>query len=293
MATLNGAEIDHAAQEFGQLSDKTRLSILVLLSKGPKNVTALCEALDMKQPSVSHHLGLLRRVGLVSNIREGKSVVYEINRDMLVPLRDMLAGLTSGVPANPTRPVTPQRDVASGLEALRDEVETELEVISRVGRKAFDAQDYEKAREVSQRAAALVTFRDQVEQLRGQWKALVAGSEDEEDEDTRTERRNLGRLDRGLRTPESEYYRPILQALVEMGGSGRVAEVLERVGELMQSVLREVDHEPLESHNGAPRWRNAAQWARNSMVNDGLLKGDSPRGIWEITDQGRRLLSDG
>ena len=38
------------------------------------------------------------------------------------------------------------------------------------------------------------------------------------------------------------------------------------------------------------RWRNAAQWARNSMIHEGLLKADSPRGVWEISDQGRRAL---
>ena len=39
------------------------------------------------------------------------------------------------------------------------------------------------------------------------------------------------------------------------------------------------------------RWRNAAQWARNSMVNDGLMKNDSPRGVWEISDKGRNFLA--
>ena len=38
------------------------------------------------------------------------------------------------------------------------------------------------------------------------------------------------------------------------------------------------------------RWRNAAQWARNSMVNDSLLKKDSPRGVWEITPKGTSHL---
>lgn len=39
-----------------------------------------------------------------------------------------------------------------------------------------------------------------------------------------------------------------------------------------------------------PCWRNAAQWARNSRVNERLLKKDSPRGIWEISDKGTQYL---
>ena len=57
-----------------------------------------------------------------------------------------------------------------------------------------------------------------------------------------------------------------------MGGAGKVAEVLARVGEAMKGTLRDVDYQPLGSSPDMPRWRNTAQWARNSMVKEGLLK---------------------
>jgi restriction endonuclease Mrr len=80
--------------------------------------------------------------------------------------------------------------------------------------------------------------------------------------------------------------------LEQMGGSGKVAEVLERVGKAMKSTLKPVDYDPLASGPDNPRWRNAAQWARNSMIRDGLLKADSSRGVWEISDKGRQTLKD-
>jgi hypothetical protein len=55
-------------------------------------------------------------------------------------------------------------------------------------------------------------------------------------------------------------------------------------------MLNEYDLQPLACNPDNPRWRNAAQWARNSMVNDGLLRNDSPRGEWEITATGRQWL---
>jgi hypothetical protein len=67
-------------------------------------------------------------------------------------------------------------------------------------------------------------------------------------------------------------------------------DVIGRVGQLMKGVLKDVDRDPLASDPDMPRWRNAAQWARWAMVKDGLLKPDSPRGIWEVTDEGRRTL---
>jgi len=60
----------------------------------------------------------------------------------------------------------------------------------------------------------------------------------------------------------------------------------------MKPVLKKVDYDPLASGPDNPRWRNAAQWARNSMIRDGLLKGDSPRGVWEISDKGRAALKE-
>jgi DNA-binding transcriptional ArsR family regulator len=64
---------------FRLLSDKTRLNILMLLSKGERNVSSLCGELGLPQPTVSHHLGLLRMSNLIFNRRAGKQVFYELD----------------------------------------------------------------------------------------------------------------------------------------------------------------------------------------------------------------------
>lgn len=72
-------ELEPLVGLFRLLSDKTRLNILLLLSKGERNVTSLCEELDLPQPTVSHHLGLLRMSNLIGNRRNGKQVFYGLN----------------------------------------------------------------------------------------------------------------------------------------------------------------------------------------------------------------------
>jgi restriction system protein len=94
-----------------------------------------------------------------------------------------------------------------------------------------------------------------------------------------------------VKTPNEAYRIPILQALVELGGSARTATVLERVHELMSPFLNEYDHASLPSKKNVPRWRNTAEWARLAMRDEGLLAADSPYGTWEITDAGRRWLA--
>jgi hypothetical protein len=61
---------------------------------------------------------------------------------------------------------------------------------------------------------------------------------------------------------------------------------------MMKPLLKKVDFEPLASGPDNPRWRNAAQWSRNSMVKGGLLKSDSQRGVWEISGAGRTALQE-
>ena len=65
------------------LSDPTRLRVLGLLQPGEMNVTSLCNELGLAQPTVSHHLGLLRTARLVRTRRDGKQVFYSLNPEHL------------------------------------------------------------------------------------------------------------------------------------------------------------------------------------------------------------------
>jgi len=182
-------------------------------------------------------------------------------------------------------------NVEAAFEMLLEEIETEIDFVNSVGSKSFENRDYERAKEALEHAAKLTVFRDSTAALRKEWATVSELEIDEEDQAERTRRQNLGRLQRGVRTREEAYNEPILQVLTAMDGSGKVADVLDRVGKLMKPVLKDVDYEPLASDPNIPRWRNAAQWARNSMVKEGLLKNNSPRGIWEISEQGKDWLA--
>jgi hypothetical protein len=176
---------------------------------------------------------------------------------------------------------------------LLEEIEAEIDLVTRTSARAMEARDFEGARDALQRAGQLTAFRDRADGLQREWGALAGQPvEEDESEEERASRRDLGRLRRGLRTPEPGFYRPILEALVQFGGRATMGQVLEAVQQRMQSVLRDVDYQPLASDPDLPRWRNTAQWARNSLVKDGLMRADSPRGIWEINDAGRRYLAD-
>lgn len=61
------------------LADETRQRILSLLRAGEMNESDIVAHMDLTQPTVSHHLSLLRRANLVTARREGKYVFYRAN----------------------------------------------------------------------------------------------------------------------------------------------------------------------------------------------------------------------
>jgi len=89
-ARVSEQDLDQLTALFRLLSDKTRLNILMLLAQGERNVTSLCQELELPQPTVSHHLGLLRMNNLIGNRRDGKQVYYGINGRFETPTENSL-----------------------------------------------------------------------------------------------------------------------------------------------------------------------------------------------------------
>lgn len=75
---------------FHALADPTRLALFERLARGEASVTVLTKGLEVSQPAVSQHLAALRRCGLVSHRREGRSMVYRARPEGLQPLTDWL-----------------------------------------------------------------------------------------------------------------------------------------------------------------------------------------------------------
>jgi ArsR family transcriptional regulator len=66
------------------LADDTRQRILEMLLGGERCVSDIVDAFDTSQPTISHHLSVLKRFGMVTSRKEGKQVFYSIDRDNVV-----------------------------------------------------------------------------------------------------------------------------------------------------------------------------------------------------------------
>ena len=136
-----------------------------------------------------------------------------------------------------------------------------------------------------ERVMSLLAARRQLEALRDSWSSLVGEGEPREAPGPTYAG---ARAARGAKTPGGAFTVPVLQVLEAAGGRAAAAQVEDSVGEAMAVQLNEVDRARVRS--GGVRWRVTLRWACHHMKREGLLAGDAPRGIWEISEEGRGYL---
>jgi len=81
---------------FKALADKNRRKILTLLKKRELSVNEILQYLEIRQATLSNHLSILRKAGLVEVRTKGKQRIYKISRDQFnkfVGELDKFAGL--------------------------------------------------------------------------------------------------------------------------------------------------------------------------------------------------------
>ena len=71
-------ELSDLAELFKIFGDSTRIKILFDLFQGEKNVTEICDDLEMNQSAVSHQLKILKVSKLITSRRDGKAVYYRL-----------------------------------------------------------------------------------------------------------------------------------------------------------------------------------------------------------------------
>ena len=92
---------------FLGLADTTRRQILRLLCGGPLGVLELTNQLPVRQPTVSAHLAVLKKAGLVQMKVAGRRRIYALHAEGVRRVRQFVEMLGS-VPATSAPPVAPQ-----------------------------------------------------------------------------------------------------------------------------------------------------------------------------------------
>lgn len=96
-----GPEAAALADQLKALADPTRLAMLGLLARhgGEVCVCNIVEHFNLGQPTISHHLAVLREAGLVSAEKRGVWVHYSLNHKELMRVAASVLGLASARPS--------------------------------------------------------------------------------------------------------------------------------------------------------------------------------------------------
>ncbi|AAZ55592.1 transcriptional regulator, ArsR family [Thermobifida fusca YX] len=80
-SAVDEQEAIQLARVFKALGDPVRLRLLSMIASHPKGEACVCDltaAFDLSQPTISHHLKLLRQAGLITAERRGTWVYYRL-----------------------------------------------------------------------------------------------------------------------------------------------------------------------------------------------------------------------
>lgn len=93
LASSVGEDVLFRAKErfFKALGDTTRLKIVKMLASKEMCVCEVMVALDISQPTASHHLGILEREDIIGKRREGKWVIYRLSTHKTISTIDAAA----------------------------------------------------------------------------------------------------------------------------------------------------------------------------------------------------------
>ncbi|WZL73131.1 autorepressor SdpR family transcription factor [Clostridiaceae bacterium 35-E11] len=64
---------------FKALADPTRRKILKMLREQDLSAGEIADQFDMRKPSISHHLNLLKQANLVLSDKQGQNIYYSLN----------------------------------------------------------------------------------------------------------------------------------------------------------------------------------------------------------------------
>lgn len=87
-------KVNETAKIFKALSDGNRLAIVLSLIDGEKSASEiLSKTVPFAQPTLSHHLSILCESEIIKSRRDGKSVIYSINKAAAQKIMDVIAFL--------------------------------------------------------------------------------------------------------------------------------------------------------------------------------------------------------
>ncbi len=186
--------------------------------------------------------------------------------------------------------------VLESFDNLISDLEKFLPVLNQKGAQFIEGQNYEEAKEIILKAQKVLTLMDQVMKLREDWlgmgfssNALPTEIQEERKEITR-EFLNMLRSEPHINNQTIK--KPILQALINLGGSAKRKDLLAEIESLIEGELTETDLKTIPSNEKLAVWKSIAIHTLQNLKNENLVSNNEGKGNWQITKEGKEFLEE-
>jgi len=169
-------------------------------------------------------------------------------------------------------------DVATALQMAREALDGVLQLARDQGAQAFRQGDATAVDEARRQVELVTECRRQLDLLSELCDQLSGGE-------------GPNPLPPAAHLPDSVYVFPILRILEQAGGSATKTYVIGKIEEELGDRFTVADLARLAG--GPERWKNRAAFVRNYHAQAGFISRGTKRGIWAITEAGRRELAAG
>ena len=170
-----------------------------------------------------------------------------------------------------------RREVAKALKTLGRAVKLARKGTNQYAARLLAKGEYTRAEALVGHAKALGKFEVEVALLITQWQTVVSAVHGQ------------GKAPSDL-TPLWEYYRPVLNAIVALGGEARISAIERHLEPLAERIWKANDLAP--GSRGRPRWKAMVKKTRRQLVKEGWLE-PRPLIAWRITSAGKKVAASG
>lgn len=196
------------------------------------------------------------------------------------------------------------REVQTAFEILTEELDALIPELNKKSSELMIEQSYYEARKIIDKAETLVSFRQKVVDLREEWLSLEAMlSTDEplnsdiaerkiksvrEKQMSFLESKESDMLVAGINDSNESFQKPILEAILHLGGSATFDELIQSLESKVGIQLSAYDREVLEYDGKTIRWVNGINKSKSTLRSKGYLA-DSSYWIWKLSPLGEQV----
>lgn len=142
ISSLDQEHLERLVEVYKAIADPARIRILSLLASERRNGREIAKALSLSEPTITHHMAVLKRVGLVTVEKVGTSHIYSSDFRPVMAVNAFFQTKEAAAPSNEAQKVWNDFSENGKLKALPVQYKKRMYIIDRLARLFEEGRQY-------------------------------------------------------------------------------------------------------------------------------------------------------